>query len=121
MPLKVSRRCLRNNRSTRVEESDEEPDYYLDTTYLDETTESAWRMDVMVNSNKVQFKVDTGAEVTAVSESAWKTLSNVPPLSPTKKLLGGPDRKLLSVLGEAKVSLSCGQKSSMQTVCVIKN
>ena len=74
-----------------LEEHCEELDFFLDSTHLDETSKTAWRMDIMVQ-NKVQFKVDTGAEVTALSEAAWKTLRDVPALSPTKKLLGGPDR-----------------------------
>jgi len=42
-----------------------EPDFYLDTTST-EGAEKLWRIEVLINKKKVQFKVDTGAEVTAI-------------------------------------------------------
>jgi len=47
----------------------------------------------------MKFKVDTGAEVTAVTKLALTQLSNVQ-LHPVTKALCGPDRKPLKVLGQ---------------------
>ena len=46
----------------------------------------------------MKFKVDTGAEVTAVTKLALTQLGNVK-LHPATKILCGPDRKPLKVLG----------------------
>ena len=99
----------------------EEPDFYLDTTSLDDASETTWQIEVLVGDNKMNFKVDTGAEVTAMSHSAWKSLRNVPQLHTSKKVLGGPDWKPLSVIREAIVPFTYKQKSCDQTVYVIKN
>ena len=75
-----------------VPETEKEPDFYLDTASND-GAEKSWKIEVIVNNtNKVQFKVDTGAEVTAMSVSAWKSLVQIPNLHTTKRVLGGPDR-----------------------------
>ncbi len=50
-----------------VPETEKEPDFYLDTASND-GAEKSWKIEVIVNNtNKVQFKVDTGTEVTAMS------------------------------------------------------
>ena len=46
------------------------------------------------------FKLDTGAEVTAITESTLAKLGNVK-LSPVTKFLCGPGRKPLNVLNAA--------------------
>ena len=104
-----------------TEDSDEEPELYLDTTYQEGGAETAWRVDAEVNHNKVQFKVDTGAEVTAISDATWKSFHDVPQLRASKSLLGGPDRTPLAVVGVASVTVSYKQKSCDQKVYVIRN
>ncbi len=50
-----------------------------------------WKVRVAVNDKPVTFKVDTGAEVTALLERTWAALSNVPNLRKARKSLCGPD------------------------------
>ena len=55
------------------------------------------------------FKIDKGAEVTAVTELALTQLGNVS-LHPATKTLCGPDRKSLKVLDQTSATLShCGK------------
>ena len=53
-----------------------------DTVYLDtvgNSTANQWNVTVLIGSNPVLFKVDTEAEVTALSEETFCTLSNPVP------------------------------------------
>ena len=76
----------------------------LDTAFLDETSsqkqEAAWLADIKVGKNILTFKLDTGAEVTAISREAYRKLPNAPPLSTPEKILCGPSRKHLPVVGQ---------------------
>jgi len=87
--------------------AEEGPDFYLDTTST-KGAEKLLRIEVLVNNKKVQLKVDTGAEVTAISVFTWKSLGDGegPKLHATKKVLQGPDSKPLSVVGVATLPLS---------------
>lgn len=52
----------------------------LDTAFLDVMTtnqETTWNMTVTLNSKPVEFKLDTGPAVTAISEEVFKTLPTV--------------------------------------------
>jgi len=59
-------------------ESDDDNDdtdrAYLDTVRREQSR--IWVVDVKINDRTVSFKVDTGAEVTAISEPTWSSLGN---------------------------------------------
>ena len=62
--------------------SPENNDLYSDTIYLDagnNEDDKQWRVTVQVESNSVEFKVDTGAEVTALSERTFQSFTNPVP------------------------------------------
>ena len=76
----------------------------LDTAFLDVATstsqEAAWFTDIKVGEQMVTFKLDTGEEVTAISHTTYQQLPDAPPLSTPSKVLCGPARKPLQVLGQ---------------------
>ena len=55
-----------------------------------------WSCTVLLNDHEVPFKVDTGAEVTVISEDWWKSLG-MSKVKPPSKKLHGPDNKPLKV------------------------
>ena len=65
------------------------------------------------------FKLDTGAEVSAISEELYDQLGK-PPLRLPSKVLYGPSQQPLSVLGEFDASLRYMDNSACQTLYVIK-
>ena len=89
---------------------------YLDT--VNTTEKYAWEVTLEVQGNPVifKFKVDTGAEVTALSESAWNSLDLNLPLSEAEISLFGPDRSKLKVLGMATVLLVHKTNSCTQSI-----
>ena len=123
------RKCQRKGhyssqcRSKHVDESG------LETTFLDATTsssptgETAWFVKVCVGRHakkEVTFKLDTGAEVTAISQETYQELPNAPSLSAPQRTLCGPSRRPLQVLGQCQIDLSHKELTSNQQVFVVK-
>jgi transposase InsO family protein len=77
--------------------ADNVPTYFFGSVHDDGEDEKPWRVSLDVAGRNVSFKIDTGADVSVISESQWKSLCPKPKLSPTKaKLLspGGPIQSL---------------------------
>ena len=57
---------------------------FLDTISTDKT--KTWTSKIMVNGRVITFKLDTGAEVMAISEATWQMLGKVALQTPNKQL-----------------------------------
>ena len=84
-------------------------DLYSDTVYLNAVNKALndkqWRVTVLVENNLVSFKVDTGAEVTALSEIAFQLFTNpVPKLQKSTQILCGPNRTPLDTKGNPVIT-----------------
>jgi len=108
-------------------DQDSDNEFHSDTLYLNTVSEqqadtkNVWNVQVTI-VNKVLFKVDTGAEVTVISDSAWESLQNVAgKLTQSKQRLCGPDHQPLKVLGTVNLTLSLNGKSGTQRVFIVKN
>ena len=80
----------------------------LDCAFLDtvgDSSTSCWTTQVLLQNKMVTFKLDTGAEVTAVSEATFKSLTEVVLKQPGRKLFG-PTHQALEVVGEFRGKLS---------------
>lgn len=102
---------------------EEEEEQFLDTVSLNTITDknaTVWSTTITVAGQQVAFKVDTGAEVTALSETSWKSMGARPVLQKAKRVLCGPDRQPLKVVGEMTVKLSLKAKSCTHTVYVVR-
>ena len=93
-----------------------------DTAFLDTVSnsgEKSWLISIKVNNIDVKFKLDTGAEVTAISEETFQLLNNCT-LSYPEKNLYGPSRQPLEVLGKFEGKLAYyDNKSTIQPVYVV--
>ena len=72
-----------------------------------------------MSDQETLFKLDTGAEVTAVSEETYEKLGK-PTLNAPGKMLYGPSRHPLRVLGQFHCDLSHKRKSTTQPVFVVE-
>ena len=75
---------------------------------------------ISINGIVVDFKVDTGAEVTAITGATYNLIST-PTLDNPSKSLRGPDRKPLSTLGMIEARLSHEDRYCRQPVYVIQD
>ena len=63
------------------------------------TGESSWIISIHLEGKQMSFKLDAGAEVSAISDVAYKTLGNITLKKPAKILVGST-RNALKVLGQ---------------------
>ncbi len=110
---------------TEITSRDKRKDYDdYDTSYLTAVTEgsasTSWNATVTVNGRDFSFKLDTGAEVTVISEQAFQVLDKTELQSSTKRLCG-PDKRSLDVLGEISASLAYKDRNCAHPVYVVKN
>lgn len=76
-------------------------------------------MDLEVKGHTIPFKLDTGAEVTAITEQTYHSLGQ-PKLNSPSRVLYRPARQALCVLGELEERLSKGDCSTVGAIYVIK-
>ena len=77
-----------------------------------------WVDKISINRQETVFKLDTGAEVTAISQQTFESLDK-PRLSKAEKILYGPSKQLLDVTGQFMAKLSKGKITTTQQVFVI--
>jgi len=94
--------------STATEETEEDAAFLgmLSSKAQESTT---WRSTLSLNNREVQFKLDTGAEVTAVSEETYKQVYGKHLQHPSK-VLYGPVYQSLKVLGQSTGKLSSKER-----------
>ena len=94
----------------------------IDVAFLDNvspaTQETAWVTHIQLNKQQTLFKLDTGAEVTAISGSTHQSLGK-PTLDTPDKTLYGPSRLPLPVLGQFKRTFTHKGRQSQQQVFVV--
>ena len=112
-----SSKCL-----TKVRISELTQDQSLDSAFLGtvdpQPSTTVWYITLSVNGHDTQFKINMGAEVTAVSEETYQRLKS-PQISTPRKTLYGPSQCQLITLGQFSGTLSYQGKSTLQTVFVV--
>ena len=96
---------------------------HLDVSYLSTIgtdNDSSWNATIQINGQSEVFKLDTGAEVTAITEPTLTKLGNVQ-LRPAAKSLCGPDKKPLKVMGPLTTELAYTNSKCRHDVYVIEH
>ena len=94
----------------------------MDSAYLSTLTtkqKRAWFCNIQIGNWSLPFKVDTGAEVTAITESVYKDLTKIH-LQKASKILHGPANQSLQVVGQFTTKLVYGLRSTEQIVFVVR-
>ena len=94
----------------------------LDTAFLRVLNSgkiSPWTVTLKLQGMNTHFKMDTGAEVTAISERIFHSLKGVT-LTKLNKILHGPTRQPMKVLGQFTGTLSSKDKRVSEPVYVIQ-
>ncbi|KAK0145669.1 hypothetical protein N1851_015450 [Merluccius polli] len=81
-----------------------------------------WMADIDLKGSKVTFKIDTGADVTAIPEQVYKTLQrgDEKPDRALKQLYG-PGGANLTVLGSATETLTYKERSITEKIYIVKD
>ena len=93
-----------------------------DTTFLDTLSapqNSTWVVNIELNGHHTNFKLDTGAEVTAISEETYQTLQK-PKLKVSTKLLYGPSQFPLKTVGQFSGRLRYKSTSAIAQIYAVE-
>ena len=97
----------RSKLSVRDVEITEQQNQFLGGIHVDTAnavTTSPWVTPIHVNKRVVNFKIDTGADVTVISNKEYDPAKDGP-LSPANKTLNGPSQETLNVHGQFTAQL----------------
>ena len=92
-----------------------------DDSYLDYVTSNqtiTWKATVKIGTHPTIFKLDTGAEVTAVSEEVFLKLNKT--LQKPFRVLYGPSRQCLNVIGQFDETLNFKERLALHTIFVVR-
>jgi NTP pyrophosphatase (non-canonical NTP hydrolase) len=102
------------------DQSDSDQDFVLSLNAITNThqliEDNYWKATVALNE---VFKIDTGAEVTAISEKAYHHIGSSP-LQTSSIALNGPAKHSLEVMGQFTGTLQYKKRSSRETIYVIR-
>ena len=87
--------CLTKHKKASVDSTSGLDTAFLDSTTNETSNESTLFTNIRVGEHMVKFKLDTGAEITAISRQTYEALPKQPPLNTSDKTLCGPAKKPL--------------------------
>ena len=82
--------------------------------------ETAWSINIQLEGKEISFKIDTRAEVTVISNEVYHTLKTRE-LEKPSKVLYGPARQPLDVLGQFSGELMYGERSHTENIFVVQD
>ncbi|XP_073237564.1 uncharacterized protein [Porites lutea] len=117
-----SKVCKSSKRVHRVGEDSDEDDISVMTVNevvnAIETSEK-WRTNLLIGNSEINFKIDTGADVTVIPEEVFRQC-DLGKLHSTSKRLFGADHNGLRVMGTVRDTLSLGEMCVTEDIYVVK-
>ena len=104
---------MKRIRSVLTEESSEQ--VFLSAV---ESSGKSWKVTLFLNDVPIQFKIDTGAEVSVIPEALSEPFSRI--LKPSTKNLKGLNKQELQVCGQFTCSMRVDKKTTRQEVYVVR-
>ena len=98
----------------------EQEDTFLGSIDIVTDSSKPWITDILVNGESLQFKVDTGADVTIIPVKSYSEIRDGT-LSLPDKTLSGPIQCSLRVHGQFLATLQAGDKITKQNVYVVQD
>ena len=78
----------------------------------------SWTSNLRIAGRRIQFKLDTGAELTAISEATYHKLDKIP-LQKSSRSLQGPAGQSLTILGQFTRRVSYTKRSSNEVIFLV--
>ena len=106
-------------RHVRDSDSDDEHVFLGNINEVNDVKSDDWHTELLVDGKNVRFRIDTGADVTVVPDSYFKTTDK---LQKTDKKLYGPGGSKIEVVGVHKASMETKKQNSktMQDLYVVR-
>lgn len=104
--------------TTQQVEADSVEEAFLGT--VTSSKDKAWTVNIRLQGKEIVFKMDTGAEVTVISEKEYCTLERTK-LEKPSRVLYGPARQPLEVLGQFSERLTYGEHSHSEDIFVVRD
>ena len=105
---------------THSEELDSSQDAFLGAVGEQKTqANNPWAVTLQLGSKTVEFHIDTGAEVTVISEAVWRDIGQ-PSLLPSDRTLRGPDTHVLPARGKFTGKLATDTQEAKEEIYVVK-
>lgn len=79
---------------TKDTDSDEGSEWFLGTVTGEDNNNDKWFQDLHINGTNVKFRIDTGADITVMSEHTYRCLPRRPVLKNTKAVFTSPGGEL---------------------------
>ena len=115
--------CRSKREVREVLVSDDSQDEFLGVIHSEtdslSSTEAPWTTKLELNGRNIEFKIDTGADVTVISEQEYLSKQDGP-LTQTNRVLSGPSHQKLEVCGQFSGRLSNPCQSTQQEIYVIR-
>ena len=106
-------------RGVQADKSSSDDDISLGVvTSEDSASHNPWSVTLQLNSVPVKFHIDTGAEVTVISESIYKKVGS-PSLCEPDQTLRGPSNQTLPVKGKFSAQFQYGTITTEQNCYVV--
>lgn len=112
------KRCCKTKAAIREITEDSEEEVFLGTVSAETT--SPWIVKVQLNGDAIEFKVDTGADVTAIPERMYSRERDGK-LQPSSLPLNGPTGENLKVRGRFSGCLSRNTSKCEEDIYVVRN
>ena len=118
------KKMCRTKLPSRNIDATEEQNEFLGTIYVDTAdanTTIPWVTPININMRVVNFKIDTGADVTVISEKEYDSAKDGP-LTSASKTLNGPSQETLDVQGQfiAQLQRTDTKAKTTQEIYVVK-
>ena len=94
------------------------PDAFLGAVATDNYDER-WTIILQLNNKSVKFCIDTGADVSLISEQVWKKIGK-PPLQPSDRNLKCPDTHSLSVRGMLTAQIKSQSNQVQEPIYIVR-
>ena len=114
-------KCCKTKSVAEIQRSEDSQEFFTGEIHIDKLesdTQSPWKADIEVNGQVINFKLDSGADVSVLPARVYQTLDVK--LEPTNKVLLGPCNYKLDCLGKFKATLAVNQKCIDNEIYVVK-
>ena len=115
------KRACKNSKKVNEISSGQNDEIFLGEVVIDavSTSQQPWQAEISINDNPVNFKIDTGADVSVIPARLFLELKNCVTLKHTNKVLLGPCNYKLDFIGKFDAKLKSCDSSIDDEIFVI--